>query len=265
MVISPNNTAPVSSNPGPKPSGNAPTPDANADQAEKLRLADKLVEGIVDNPEFTKSALKQVSRGQTVKISVGDSEVIKIESQGPSFTDKAGAAIKLGVRSVFDGASDFLEQDPAIGFRIGADLAKPYAYKDIDPGIAAKADFYALPVLRGAVLGIDGYKAVNEFKDKNSSGIDKGLAALHVGTDAVGFVGALSYRGVIPVFQNQAAALTAVGVLGDVVSYAQSLAEYTHHVAHGSTPNPSVSNTGGQTPAPAPAPAPASPPTLMMT
>jgi hypothetical protein len=232
MLINPNNGVPAARTAPTAP----PTPAQGDDSgsSEHLQLADKLVQGLVDSPEFTKNTFKQLGQGKAVTINVGGEDLIKVSSEGPSFTDRLGDTLKVSGHAIADIATDFIEQDPAFAFRVAADTIKPRVLADAGSDVVAKLDTAWMPIMRGAALAFDTSKAVKNFKDPSISNIDKGIQIAHVGTDAVGLVGTLSYN-FIPALKPDAAALTAVGFAGDLAAYAVSLTEYAQHISHGSS------------------------------
>lgn len=244
-TLSARNQRPVSDAPAPPT-----TPQGDDAAAERARITDKVLDGLISSPEFTKGALKQLGKGQAVTINVGGQDLISIRSEGPGFGTRFIDGAKIGVRAIADGASDFIEQDPSFAFRASAEAVKGRVYSGLDPKVSGLTEQAWIPMLRTAALAFDGRKLLKQFKDPSVAKFDKGLSIAHLGTDAVGLFGSLS--SVVPALRAHSALLTAIGFAGDLAAYSIGITQYAQHLSQG-TPNPVIT---GPTVDPGPAPTP---------
>ena len=210
----------------------APTKPADGDAAPSQettqdKLAAQIVDSIVSSPEFTKQAMRRVGRGDTLKIEANGQEIVKITSDGPSVAQRMIKGAQLGITAAAAEVSQLVENDPAMSFRVAAMGVKTRVFNGVDAGLQEVAEKAFLPMMRGAALALDSKKAIDTFRNKDASVVDKIIEGVHVGTDVVGLVGALSYH-VIPfdAFKNNAGLLTAIGFAGDIMSYSYRALQY---------------------------------------
>lgn len=209
-----------------KPEGDAPA-QAPSQETQQDKLAAQIVDSIVSSPEFTKQAMRRVGRGDTLKIEANGQEIVKITSDGPSIAQRMIKGAQLGITAAAAEVAQLVESDPAMSFRVAAMGVKTQVFNGVDAGLQEVAEKAFLPMMRGAALALDSKKCIDIFRNKDASTVDKIIEGVHVGTDVVGLVGALSYH-VIPfeAFKNNAGLLTAIGFAGDIMSYSYRALQY---------------------------------------
>ncbi|MCA9791638.1 MAG: hypothetical protein KC910_07570 [Candidatus Eremiobacteraeota bacterium] len=218
------NNAPAQE-PAKEQQGQQPQAGQNQGQNPPDAMAQQIVDSLVSSPEFTKKALTKLGKGDELTIVVNDAEVIKVRNEGPTLTQK----FLKGANSVFTAASSeaahIVQADPAFAFKEAALGVRTQVESGIPSNMAGTLEDAFLPMLRIAALALDSKKAMDTWKNKDSSMLDKGVDTAHVVTDVVGLAGALGYK-YIPALNAYAPTLTAIGLAGDVLSYSIHVLQY---------------------------------------
>lgn len=210
----------------PKPEENKnpkPADDGNGDTPPDT-MAQQIVKDLTSSPEFTKRAMN-IGRNQELTIQVNDADVIKIRNEGPSLTQRFLDGTNKIFTSATSEAARIVEADPAFAFKNAALGVRQQVESGLPREAASTLNDAFLPMLRVAMLALDSKKAIDTFKNKDSSLLDRGVDAGHVVTDVAGLVGALgkSYFGMNEQLANT---LTAVGLAGDVLAYSIHVLAY---------------------------------------
>ena len=124
-----------------------------------------------------------------------------VERMVPIVQDTVSALGKGGVFTLNE-LKEIGMNDPALAMRYGANTISPTLLKGVNSDITTGFEKSIVPVIRGVILAMDGYRATQTFKDPTAKGFEKAMDVARVITDVVGFAGGLA-----PVFFPQYAAL----------------------------------------------------------
>ncbi len=188
-------------------------------------MADQIVDKLISSPEFTKKALSKLGNGQELTITVNGEDVIKIKNEGPGVAEKFIKGAQYTLTAVTEEAARVVEADPAFAFKEAAMGVRTQVADGIPDQAASLIDTAFLPMLRIVALGLDGKKAIDTYRNKDASTLDKIVDGVHVLTDVAGVIGALGYD-MVPALNGLAGPLTAVGLAGDVASYSYHVLQY---------------------------------------
>ena len=104
----------------------------------------------------------------------------------------AGQALATGTVFALNEVGEAAKNDPALAMRMAATSLSDSLLKKVNDPIKDSFDATVVPVVRGGILALNGVRAVQTFKDPDSTGLDKFMDVTRVASDLVGFVGGLA-------------------------------------------------------------------------
>ncbi|MBM3464288.1 MAG: hypothetical protein FJX76_19505 [Armatimonadetes bacterium] len=208
------------------------------------------VERLLDSSTVAQLVGKQMKGGETITISADGKTVLEIKKDSVS----AFQNFKVFAGDVFSATSaevsNIVGQDPAFAFKESALAVKDQVFRGVPTEFQTVAEQGFLPMIRVVALALDGKKAMDTFKNPDSSRVDKFVDGAHLATDIAGLGGAIAFA--IPsVGTSVATALTVVGLVGDIAAYGYHVMKYFHDRG---MPNPDEGRLNKQQQQPAPAP-----------
>lgn len=208
-----------------KPATEAPKTQEDGQTPPPDTMAQQIVDSLVSSPEFTKKALTKLGKGDELTIVVNDAEVIKVRNEGPGFTQKLISGTQNVITAASNEAARIVQADPAFAFKEAAMGVRTQVANGIPRQASDVIENAFLPMLRTVALVLDSKKAIDTFRNKDASTVDKIVDGVHVATDVAGLVGALGYN-MVPALSGLAGPLTAVGLVGDIAAYSYHVLQY---------------------------------------
>lgn len=201
----------------PEPS-KPPAPPAPAEPSQDL------VDKLVSSEAFTAGLIGKMNRGQEVTVEVGDKQIIRIKSDGPSLMERFAVGTRAAVGALASEASGLVKADPAFAFKETALGVKSQVYSGLPAEIQQAADIGFLPMLRVVTMAMDFKKFMDTRKNPEATKFDKIVDGGHLVTDAAGIVGAVAFS--VPAMTALATPLTIVGLTGDVAAFTYHIMDY---------------------------------------
>ncbi len=189
-------------------------------------MGQQVLNHLVSSPEFTKKVLTNLGKGDEMTIVVNDAEVIRVRNEGPTITESFLSGANQIFTSATSEVSRIVQADPAFAFKEAAIGVRTQVEGGLPREIAANLEEAWLPMLRIAALVLDSQKALDTWRNKDSSWIDRGVDTAHVVTDVIGLAGAFGHANWIPALSGVAPTLTAIGLAGDVLAYSVHVLAY---------------------------------------
>lgn len=126
-----------------------------------------------------------------------------------------------GVFVVAREASEAAKNDPALALRVGATgLQNTLMTGVVNDTVKLNMSTTVVPLMRGALLALNVKRCSDTFKDPGANGFDKGMDALRVATDLVGFAGGLAMLFAPAGFAQVGAQMVGVAYAADLISHA---------------------------------------------
>lgn len=220
MVIDSNKGAVVTVNRLDKPQQNAGEKKEASPEQPPTQL-DKLL----DSKAFGELVGKSLKKGDTLTISIDGKPTLEIKRESPDFYANFKAKAADAINTTSEVVSDVVNQDPAFAFRESAMAVKPQVLSAVPDAIKTVAENGFLPAVRVVAAALDIKRAVDTFKSKNASKIDKVVDMGHVVTDFIGVAGVIAMFA-IPAAAGIAIGLTATGLMGDIGAYGYHVMKY---------------------------------------
>lgn len=111
------------------------------------------------------------------------------------------------------------QNDPALAMRLGAGALVPPILDGVSPDVAAVTGNTIVPVVRGALLGMNVMRCINTFKDPGAPAYEKGADLIRVVSDTAGMIGGLAML-LTPQYASLGAKLMGTAYSVDIVSHA---------------------------------------------
>lgn len=141
-----------------------------------------------------------------------------LERMVPIVQDTVGALGRGGVFTLNE-IKEIGMNDPALAMRLGANSISPTLLKGVNSDITTGFEKSIVPVIRGVILAMDGYRTIQTFKDPTSRGFEKAMDVARVITDVVGFAGGIAAVA-IPQYAALGNSMMGFSYAADTVSHA---------------------------------------------
>jgi hypothetical protein len=194
--------------------------------------------------------------GEKYVFSSGGKELLAAENQGPTIGkkilesgDAVGKVLAKTIKAPVVEIGNALNEDKTSALKLAVSIAKEQPWMMPTP-LVPMVDTILYPAVRVGGAVIDTCKLVSDLKDKAVSKTDKAMAALHVGTDAIGLAGEVMS---LVAGGTLATVLKSVGYAGDVIS----LGYHGIHYVVDKGKQAGINAQGGTTPLDPPKPTPA--------
>lgn len=116
-------------------------------------------------------------------------------------------------------AGEYAANDPALAMRFTATSLVSPIMQGVNPDVAVATDHTIVPIMRGGLLALNAVRAVQTFKNPDSSVFEKGMDSIRVVSDLAGFVGGLAML-FTPQYAALGAKLMGTAYSVDIVSHA---------------------------------------------
>lgn len=132
---------------------------------------------------------------------------------------EVGREVGRGLFVVAREAGEAAKNDPALALRVSAtSLQDTLMTGVVNDSVKTGMSTTIVPLMRGALLAMNTVRCMETFKDPTSSKFDKGMDALRVATDLVGFAGGLAML-FTPAYAGLGAQLVGVSYAADLISH----------------------------------------------
>lgn len=219
----------VGSAPVPRPA--APQEQPSPSSGDKVTIQGRenaeptQVERLLDSTTVAQLVGSKLKSGETVSISSNGQEVLQIKKDSVSTYDK----VKTFASDVFHvtsaEVSNIVAQDPAFAFKESALAVKSQVFNGVPTELAGVAEQAFLPMVRVVALALDTKKAMDTWKNKEASKVDKFVDGSHLVTDIAGLGGAVC-SAIPAVGATVGTALTVAGLVGDIAAYGYHVMKY---------------------------------------
>lgn len=118
-------------------------------------------------------------------------------------------------------ATEAAKNDPALALRVGATgLQNTLMTGVVNDTVKLEMSSTIVPLMRGALLALNVARCAETFKDPAATRFDKGMDALRVATDLVGFAGGLAMLFAPAGYAQAGAQMVGVAYAADLISHA---------------------------------------------